>query len=78
VSTVVIDADGSLMAIYDDELAGLLDEGTATITRASNVEPDAAGYWVATMADGAVLPACKLRAEALAAEVAYLERKLIE
>lgn len=76
-----IDQSGVIEAIYSDDLAGLCELGAATITRASNVEPYAredwaAGGWAATMANGVVLGPYRLRSEALAAEVAYLEARL--
>jgi hypothetical protein len=68
---------GKLTMIYHDVHAGLLAQGKASITRASNVEPTTDGKgWQATMSDGTVLPATTLRQDALAAEVEYLERKL--
>jgi hypothetical protein len=91
-----INCDGEILAVYSDDLVGLIDLGAAnvTISRASNVEPDANGHWWATMADkcehltlpcergilradGTVqLGPFKLRSEALAAEVEYLESRL--
>jgi hypothetical protein len=80
-----ISRDGTITAIYSDSLAPLI-EGAANvaITRASNVEPDQFGQWWATMHasandrinPGRVFGPFKLRSEALAAEVAYLEARL--
>ena len=68
---------GEVAAIYDDDVRGLYDAlGEVSIARASNVEPDEAGQWRASMTDGAVLGPFRLRAEALAAEVTYLQSKL--
>ena len=78
--------DGRLTFVYDDALAFLLDEGDATVTRVSHVEPyDGSGgpefaarhpgsWWTADMSpvDGPVLGPFKTRAEALAAERAWL------
>lgn len=66
-------ASGKLTAIYSDEIADLLLEGQATVTRASHVEPEN-GQWVADMSPvgGPKLPPCRLRQEALDAEVEYL------
>lgn len=75
-SKLAISADGEVTMIYSDETAELLEElGEATVERVSNVEP-VAGGWQATMIDGAVLPVYRLRADALAAEVEYLNSKL--
>lgn len=73
-----INADGSFEAIYSDELAPLLEQTAApVICRVSDVEPDPAGGWTATMRDdGAKLGPYPLRQEALDAEVSRLERKL--
>lgn len=73
-----IKADGEIQAIYSDQLADLCDQGEATITRASDVEPHPAGGWVAHMRPP--FPPCRmhyrLREQALAAEVDYLEKQL--
>lgn len=84
-SNIVVGIDGTLTFIHSDELAGLRDEGTAQIERASDVEwDDAAGGWLADMArsDGPILRApdgrgFALRSEALAAEVEWLEREVL-
>lgn len=78
-SIIRIAPDGELTFIYNDALACLLDEGQADIQRASHVEPTADGQgWQADMSpvNGPMLPVCKLRSEALAAEVVYLNEKL--
>jgi hypothetical protein len=72
---IMIAPDGTVRVIYSDALAPALNAlGSVTIARASHVEPDAAGQWVADMAPvgGPKLAPCALRSEALAAEVAYL------
>jgi len=70
-----ISKTGEVSYIYCDELASLSKGGS--IVRVSNVEPTQDGMWQATMLeDGVKLPACRLRSEALALEVEYLERKL--
>jgi hypothetical protein len=66
--------DGTIRAIYaeDIDLAVL---GRPTITRASHVEPNADGRWIAdlTPVSGPVLgPFCQ-RNQALTAELAWLE-----
>ena len=69
--------DGSTKAIYSEEI-DLHALGTATITRASHVEPNASGLWFADMVDGPQLGPFTRRSEALAAEVAWLtENRLL-
>jgi len=71
---LIIEADGQVWGIYGEEIA--LDAlGPPRITRASHVEPDANGRWLADMAPvgGPVLGPFVLRSEALEAEVAWLE-----
>lgn len=74
----LIDTDGSLSFIYSDEDRDLLDQGEATITRVSNVEPTVDGMWQATMQDGVQLPPCKYREDALKLEVDYINRNLLK
>ncbi len=71
---IIITAAGDLRFIYSDDAAELLNAGAATVRRVSDVEP-VAGGWSADMArvDGPVLGPFTLRAEALAAEVAWLK-----
>ena len=87
-----VSPDGTITAIYSDELIGLNRLGEVEIERASNVEPISVlvepgaqergratrqrAGWQAIMADGTVLPVCETREAALALEVEYLERKL--
>ena len=75
---VHVDPDGRVRFIYSDELAGLLELGTSTVRRASHVEPAPAGGWTADMgpSGGPVLGPYVLRADALAAEVAWIEEQL--
>ena len=69
---------GVIETIYDDRLADFLAAGKTTITRASFVEPDPRGGWSADLAPsgGPILGPFALREEALAAEKAWLERKM--
>ena len=71
--------DGEIMFIYNDDLAGLLTLGQAEISRASHVEPEPAGGWAADMSPvaGPKLTGFTLRSEALAAEVEWLNREVI-
>lgn len=77
--TFAAESDGSLLAIYNDELADLMDEGSATVTRASHVEPNPNGAgWIADMAplSGPVLGPFRLRQEALDAEVEWIKNRI--
>ena len=69
--------DGGALAIYAEDI-DLHALGTATITRASHVEPDESGQWFADIVDGPRLGPFTRRSEALAAEVAWLtEHRLL-
>ena len=71
---LLISPDGTIRAIYAEDIdLGVL--GHPVITRASYVEPDADGRWIADLSpvSGPVLgPYCQ-RSEALQAELAWLE-----
>ena len=72
---LVIESTGRVRALYSEEIA--LDAlGRAKIVRASTVEPDRDGRWHADLRLllGPVLGPFDRRSEALAAEVAWLER----
>lgn len=75
---VVIDEQGDLSFIYNDDLAGLMDTGRSTIARASHVEPevmpDGSILWYADMgpSGGPVLTGFFSREAALRGEVAWL------
>jgi len=69
-----------MVFIYTDDLAPLLDEGSATVTRVSHVEPscvDGRHGWTADMTpvDGPVLGPFRTRAAALDAEHVWLQRE---
>ena len=70
---LVVCLDGAVSCIYD-ELLDLRQIGTLSITRASHVEPDAAGDWWADMgpSGGPVLGPYGNRSEALMAEKEWL------
>jgi hypothetical protein len=76
---LVIRPSGSVVAVYDEviDLAAL---GPLSITRASHVEPDAHGRWVADLAavGGPVLGPFARRSEALQAEIAWLRTHLLD
>jgi hypothetical protein len=72
---LLVRPDGTVRALYDEtiDLAVL---GQATITRASHVEPDDQGRWLADLSPvhGPVLGPFAHRSEALQAERTWLER----
>lgn len=73
---LIIEKDGQVRGIYGEEIA--LDAlGPLAITRASHVEPDDSGRWLADLSSvgGPVLGPFDRRNEALAAEVKWLEAK---
>ena len=76
--TFSIGPTGTITAIYDDRLSDFLMSGKTTIIRASFVEPNESGEWVADMSPlgGPKLPACKLREHALQVERGWLEAHL--
>ena len=69
--------NGTALAIYGEEI-DLHSLGTATISRASHVEPDDSGQWFANIVNGPPLGPFTRRSEALEAEVAWLtENRLL-
>jgi hypothetical protein len=70
-----VQPDGTVRAIYDEAI-DLSVLGPATITRASHVEPDDHGRWLAdlTPVGGPTLGPFDRRSEALDAERSWLER----
>jgi len=74
---LIVAADGVARCIYD-EVLDLREIGTLKITRASHVEPDAAGSWWADIGPvgGPVLGPYGSRTEALRAEKAWLRRSM--
>jgi len=70
---LVVDPAGGIRCIYDEAL-DLREIGKVTITRASHVEPDPDGNWLADMgpSGGPVMGPFGSRSEALAAERAWL------
>ena len=70
---LIVSPDGTIRAVYAEAIdLGVL--GQAVITRASHVEPDDSGRWLAdlTPVAGPVLGPFDLRSEALKAEQAWL------
>lgn len=79
-TTIIITADGNLRHIYDDELNEMDARlGNRSVSRASMVEPNADGNWLADLSPvgGPVLGPFAKRGEALACEVNWLERNNI-
>ena len=72
--TLVIAADGTARCLYG-EIIDLAELGQPAITRASHVEPDADGRWLADLSpvSGPMLGPYPTRSAALAAEAAWLE-----
>ncbi len=68
--------NGELRFIYNDELQPLSGLGEATVQRASHVEPNEHGEWIADLSPvrGPTLGPFPLRQQALQAEIAWLER----
>jgi hypothetical protein len=71
---LIFEAGGRVRGIYGEEI-DLAALGSARITRASHVEPDDRGRWLADLSPvrGPVLGPFERRSEALEAEVAWLE-----
>ena len=71
---IIIESGGTARCIYTEDI-DLAAIGSPTITRASHVEPDQQGRWLADMSPvgGPVLSGFAHRSEALAAEHAWLE-----
>ncbi len=70
---LVIQTGGVVRCVYDEAI-DLAQLGRMTVERASHVEPDADGQWLADLAPvgGPVLGPFPRRSAALAAEVAWL------
>lgn len=71
---LLISPHGDVRCLYDESL-DLSALGRLTIRRASHVEPTANGQWTADLSPlgGPVLGPFRLRSEALAAEVRWIE-----
>ena len=70
---IAVQPDGSLEFVYHDDFVELLREGASAIERASEVEPFKDG-WAADIIGGPFLGPFPLRAEAIAAEVDWIEQ----
>ncbi len=71
---LLIERGGTVRCVYSEKI-DVSSLGTATIRRASHVEPDQSGQWLADLSPlaGPVLGPFPLRSQALAAEQAWLE-----
>ena len=71
---LVIESNGRVRGVFGEEI-DLASLGSPRITRASHVEPDDSGRWLADLASvgGPVLGPFERRSEALEAEVKWLE-----
>ena len=80
-SKIIITATrgGEMQFLYNDAMTGLMKHGDATIERASFVEPTADNKWTADMkpSHGPVLGPFDTRAEALAAEVRWINENVL-
>jgi hypothetical protein len=75
-----ISADGRLRFVWDDRLADLVNAGETRVRRASHVEPAPGGWgWIAdlTPSGGPVVGPFRLRREALAAEVRWIQENAL-
>lgn len=78
--TITISNDGAIAAVYEDGHPVLALDGAKEIKRASHVEPTEAGTWAADMSPvgGPVLPETATRADALVAEVKWLNENILD
>jgi hypothetical protein len=72
---ISLSPSGEVRFIYSDKLRGLVELGQSKIERASHVEPTNDNCWIADLSpvNGPKLGPFKLRADALKAEVEWLE-----
>ena len=76
---ITVQRDGTMKFVYDDRLKGLMQQGHATITRASHVEPTPDNEWGADMSPvgGPMLGPFNTRQEALDAEVEWINHNVL-
>jgi hypothetical protein len=72
--TITIATDGTARCLYAETI-DLAELGQLAIMRASHVEPNATGRWIADLSpvNGPILGPYAARSEALAAEAAWIE-----
>lgn len=78
-SVLVFGVDGTVRGVHSDAVQEVVAAlGPITISRASHVEPNQRGWWVADMAPmgGPKLMPCRTRSEALSLEVDWLTSRL--
>lgn len=77
--SLIVSTTGSLKAIYDESML-LESMGIPSIRRASHVEPDSEGQWIADLSPvgGPQLGPFELRSMALAAERTWLNENWLE
>lgn len=77
---IKIEPNGEITAIYNDNLVELFKEGKTEIKRASHVEPNNEGMWVADLfpIGGPILGPYEKRKDALDAELEWLDDFLFE
>jgi hypothetical protein len=75
---ITLSPDGTMKFIYTDKLRPLMRHGQASIKRVSHVEPTEDNKWHADLSpiQGPILGPYETRAEALQAEVRWLEENL--
>lgn len=75
---LIIEADGTVSFIHNDDAAASFGTATMQISRASHVEPTHDGRWTADLdpIGGPVLGPFARRQEALDAEVAWLREEM--
>lgn len=80
--TRILIADGTVRAVYSDRTRGLLERlagrrlTPADAPRATSVEMDETGQWVARLPDGTVIARGTEREAVIRAEVEYLSKRL--
>ena len=76
---LIIEPGGAVRCIYSEAI-NLFALGSPAISRASNVEPDEQGRWLADLSPihGPTLGPFRHRSEALAAEQAWLETNWLD
>lgn len=77
---LIVNNDGRLTYVWDDDLSGLVALGRPDIRRVSHVEPTRDGTWTADLSPvgGPRLGPFPLHATAVAAERAWLAERLSE
>jgi hypothetical protein len=76
---ILIELGGVVSCIYDETI-DLSSLGRPMIQRASRVEPNAEGRWIADLSpvNGPILGPFNIRSEALTAELTWLDQRLFE